>query len=65
MLRFLRWFDSNPVFWTFMLGVIAVGDMIALWNWVTISPKGYFGLSSNIFMTVVTVPIFLRMRRSR
>lgn len=65
MLKWLRWFNSNPVFWTFMLGVVAIGDLIAFWNWVTISPRGYFGVMSTIFITIVTVPIFLRARRSR
>jgi len=65
MFRFLRWFNSNPVFWTFMLGVVAIGDIFALWNWVTISPKDHFALASTIFITLVTVPVFLRMRKSR
>jgi hypothetical protein len=65
MLNFLRWFNSNPIFWTFMLGVIAVGDILALWNWATISPRSYSGLMSTLFITVVAVPMFLRMRRSR
>ncbi len=65
MLRFLRWFNSNPVFWTFMVGVVAIGDIIALWNWATMSPKSHFGLMSPIFITLVAVPLFVRMRRSR
>ena len=65
MLKWLRWLNSNPVFWSFMLGAVAISDVIALWNWLTISPKGYLGLMSTIFMTVVCVPMFLRMRRSR
>jgi hypothetical protein len=59
----LRWFNSDPVFWAFLLGVVALADAMGAWAAVRDWPRHNVSVAALVPVTFVVMRQFLRVWR--
>ncbi len=59
----LRWFNSDPVFWSFMLGAVALADIMGAWAAEAEWPRHGVSVAALALVTFVVTRQFLRAWR--